>query len=122
MSGRHRILSVVGCGGNRDKGKRPMMTREALLGSDDVILTSDNPRFEKPGDILKDMMEGIEEEDAKRILIIEDREQAIRTACRMATAGDIVLVAGKGHEDYQEIEGVKHPFNDKEILKKTFNK
>ncbi len=115
-----RIITVVGAGGNRDKGKRPIMAKEAALRSDKLILTSDNPRFEKPEDILHDMAEGLDAEARKHTLKITDRKEAIRTATQLAQAGDVVLVAGKGHEDYQEIEGVKHHFDDKEVLQEIF--
>ena len=115
-----RIITVVGAGGNRDKGKRPIMAKEAALRSDKLILTSDNPRFEKPEDILHDMAEGLDAEARKHTLKITDRKEAIRTATQLAQAGDVVLVAGKGYEDYQEIEGVKHHFDDKEVLQEIF--
>ena len=115
-----KILTVVGCGGNRDKGKRPLMARQAFAESDTLILTSDNPRFEKPADILADMTAAFDADEMNQVLVIENREQAIRTAARLAGEGDIILIAGKGHETYQEIEGVKHPFNDKEIIEKLF--
>lgn len=111
-----RLITVVGCGGDRDKGKRPMMAKEALAGSDQVILTSDNPRSEDPQAILDDMMEGVEAADKRRVLVVVDRYQAIKTACMLAQSGDVILVAGKGHENYQEIKGVKHHFDDKEVL------
>lgn len=114
--GAGRLITVVGCGGDRDKGKRPMMAKEALAGSDQVILTSDNPRTEEPKAILDDMMAGVEVSDKRRVLVVEDRYQAIKTACMLAQPGDVVLVAGKGHENYQEINGVKHHFDDKEVL------
>ena len=111
-----KIITVVGAGGNRDKGKRPIMASEAARLSDRVILTSDNPRFENPLDILADMEEGIagNPDYRARTLSIADRRQAIRTAVTLADDGDVVLVAGKGHEDYQEVEGVKHHFDDRE--------
>ena len=112
-----KIITVVGCGGDRDRTKRPKMARIGSSLSNQLILTSDNPRTENPDDILKEMESGLEEEDKHAVLIIEDRKQAIKTACRLATNGDIILVAGKGHEKYQEINGVKIPFDDKEILK-----
>lgn len=115
------IITVVGAGGNRDKGKRPIMAREAALRSDKVILTSDNPRDEDPEDILRDMEEGLDPELKQRTLKITDRKDAIRTATILAKNGDVVLVAGKGHEDYQEIKGVKHHFDDKEVLTEIFN-
>ncbi len=111
------IITVVGCGGNRDKGKRPIMAREAAARSQRVILTSDNPRFEEPEAILADMEEGLDEEARSRTLHITDRRQAIRTAVALAQAGSVVLIAGKGHEDYQEIKGVKHHFDDREEVK-----
>ncbi|MCQ2369663.1 MAG: UDP-N-acetylmuramoyl-L-alanyl-D-glutamate--2,6-diaminopimelate ligase [Paludibacteraceae bacterium] len=108
------LITVVGCGGNRDKGKRPQMAKIAVRGSDTVILTSDNPRNENPGDILRDMMEGVDKKDSDKILVIENRSQAIKAARKLATDKDIILIAGKGHETYQEINGVKHHFNDAE--------
>ena len=116
LNGQGRIITVCGAGGNRDKGKRPEMAHEAARLSDYVILTSDNPRKEEPQDIINDMLAGIDAPDKDKVLCIEDRREAIGQACTMAQRGDVVLVAGKGHEDYQEINGVKHPFNDKEIL------
>lgn len=113
-----RLITIVGCGGNRDKGKRPMMASLAKHGSDRLILTSDNPRDEEPTDILNDMIAGLTEAEQRDTLIIEDREMAIRTACMMAEAGDVILVAGKGHEDYQIIKGVKHHFDDHEVVRK----
>lgn len=118
--GTEKIITVVGAGGNRDKTKRPKMAKVAVENSDKVILTSDNPRFEEPNDILKDMEQGIEEPFRKKYIVISDRKEAIKTACMMASAGDIILVAGKGHEPYQEIKGVKYHFNDKEILSEQF--
>lgn len=111
-----KIITVIGCGGNRDKGKRPQMAQLAYKNSSILILTSDNPRNEQPLDIINDMLGGLSEEEQSDVLCIENREQAIKTACKMAKSGDIVFVAGKGHENYQEINGVKHPFNDKDIL------
>jgi len=116
----HNIITVCGCGGNRDAGKRPIMAREAATRSDRVILTSDNPRFEDPDEILRQMEAGVPDEARQHTLTITDRRQAIRTACQLAQAGDVVLVAGKGHEDYQEIEGVKHHFDDREQLQQVF--
>lgn len=116
-----QIITVVGAGGNRDKGKRPIMAREAATRSDRVILTSDNPRDENPEDILQDMEEGLDNELKTRVLKITNRKDAIRTATILAQPGDVVLVAGKGHEDYQEIKGVKHHFDDKEVLIEIFN-
>lgn len=112
-----RIITVVGAGGDRDPGKRPKMTQAALNGSDQVILTSDNPRTEDPEKILDDMEIGVESSDARRILRITDRRTAIKTAVTLAQSGDIVLVAGKGHETYQEVKGVRSPFDDCEELK-----
>ena len=120
LQGKGQVITVCGAGGNRDKGKRPLMAKEAARQSDKVILTSDNPRFEEPEDILNDMLAGITEEQAGKVLTIVDRRQAIKTACMMAQKGDVVLVAGKGHEDYQIIKGVKHHFDDKEEIRKCF--
>ncbi len=114
------IITVVGAGGNRDKGKRPIMAREAARLSDRLILTSDNPRFEKPADILADMEAGLEVTDRRKTLSQIDRREAIRTACALAKPGDVILIAGKGHEDYQEIEGVKHHFDDREVVNEIF--
>ncbi|MGI6073375.1 MAG: UDP-N-acetylmuramoyl-L-alanyl-D-glutamate--2,6-diaminopimelate ligase [Fermentimonas sp.] len=111
-----RIITVVGCGGNRDKTKRPIMAREAVKLSDRVVFTSDNPRFEDPEDIIKDMIDGLTDEERSSVISIVDRREAIKTACALAQSGDVVLVAGKGHEDYQEIKGVKHHFDDKEEI------
>ena len=115
-----RIITVCGCGGNRDSGKRPIMAHEAAVRSDRVILTSDNPRFEDPDEILRQMEAGLPDESRPATLTITDRRQAIRTACQLAQPGDVVLVAGKGHEDYQEIQGVKHHFDDREQLLEVF--
>ncbi|MEZ4990320.1 MAG: UDP-N-acetylmuramoyl-L-alanyl-D-glutamate--2,6-diaminopimelate ligase [Saprospiraceae bacterium] len=115
-----RIITVVGCGGDRDRTKRPKMAHIAATLSNEVILTSDNPRSEDPMEILREMEKGIPAGSTKTVLTQVDRRMAIRTAIRLAKAGDIVLVAGKGHEKYQEIKGVKHPFDDKEILKEEF--
>ena len=111
------IITVVGAGGNRDKGKRPIMAREAAARSERLILTSDNPRFEEPEDILRDMEEGLDDEARTRTLHITDRRQAIRTAATLASKGSVILIAGKGHEDYQEIKGVKHHFDDREVVR-----
>lgn len=116
MNGRGTLITVCGCGGNRDSGKRPIMAREAALRSGRLILTSDNPRFEDPDAILRDMEVGLPDDKRATTLIITDRRQAIKTACQLAQAGDVVLVAGKGHEDYQEIQGVKHHFDDREEI------
>ncbi len=110
------IITVVGAGGNRDKGKRPIMAREAAVRSQRLVLTSDNPRDENPLDILADMEAGLDEQMRANTLSIADRREAIRTAVALAAPGDVVLVAGKGHEDYQEIKGVKHHFDDREVV------
>jgi UDP-N-acetylmuramoyl-L-alanyl-D-glutamate--2,6-diaminopimelate ligase len=114
---RGSIITVVGAGGNRDKGKRPIMAKEAALRSDRLILPSDNPRDEEPADIIRDMEEGLDIEGRKKTLSIADRREAIRTAAAIAQPGDVILIAGKGHEDYQEIKGVKHHFDDREVVK-----
>ncbi len=119
-TGNEQLITVVGAGGDRDKTKRPKMARACVENSTKVILTSDNPRFEEPDDIIKDMEAGIENEYKNRYLIISNRREAIRTACMMASGGDIVLIAGKGHETYQEIKGVKHHFSDKEVVAEQF--
>ena len=121
LEGRGKVITVVGAGGNRDKGKRPLMAQEAARQSDRLIITSDNPRFEEPQDIMNDMLAGLSKEDLQKTLAIADRREAIRTACMLAQKGDVVLVAGKGHEDYQEIKGVKHHFDDKEEVKKIIS-
>lgn len=121
LQGRGRIITVVGAGGNRDKGKRPLMAQEATRQSDKVVITSDNPRFEEPQDIINDMLAGLSKEEMHKVLSIADRKEAIRTACMLAQSGDVILVAGKGHENYQDIKGVKHHFDDKEVLKEVFN-
>ena len=118
LGGKGRVITVCGAGGNRDKGKRPLMAREAVRQSDTVIITSDNPRFEDPQDIINDMLAGLDARQMKKVLAIVDRREAMRTACMMARKGDVVLVAGKGHEDYQEVRGVKHHFDDREELRK----
>jgi UDP-N-acetylmuramoyl-L-alanyl-D-glutamate--2,6-diaminopimelate ligase len=115
-----KIITVVGAGGNRDKGKRPIMAQESVKGSDKVIITSDNPRNEEPQDIINDMLAGLNAEERKSVITIVDRKEAIRTACMLAQPGDVILVAGKGHENYQEIKGVKHHFDDKEVLREIF--
>ncbi len=114
------IITVVGCGGNRDAGKRPIMAREAAARSNRLILTSDNPRFEEPEAILADMQAGLDDEARRNTLTITDRREAIRVACQLAHPGDVVLVAGKGHEDYQEVKGVKHHFDDREVIADIF--
>jgi UDP-N-acetylmuramoyl-L-alanyl-D-glutamate--2,6-diaminopimelate ligase len=115
-----QIITVCGAGGNRDKGKRPLMAQEAVKQSDRVIITSDNPRFEEPQDIINDMLAGLNSQQMKKVISIADRREAIKAACMMAGKGDVVLVAGKGHEDYQEIKGVKHHFDDKEVIREVF--
>ena len=121
LHGRGNIITVVGAGGNRDKGKRPIMAQEAVKASGRVIITSDNPRFEEPQDIINDMLEGLTPEQKKKVISIVDRKEAIRTACALAQKGDVIVVAGKGHENYQDIKGVKHHFDDKEIINEIFN-
>lgn len=116
---RGSVITVVGAGGNRDKGKRPIMAKEAALRSDRLILTSDNPRNEDPAEILRDMEAGLDVEGRKKTLSIVDRREAIRTAAALASSGDVILIAGKGHEDYQEINGVKHHFDDREVVKEV---
>ena len=120
LDGKGHVITVCGAGGNRDKGKRPLMAQEAVRQSDRVIITSDNPRFEEPQAIINDMLAGLNDQQLRKVISITDRKEAIRTACMMAKRGDVVLVAGKGHEDYQEIKGVKHHFDDKEVLHDIF--
>ena len=120
LNGRGHVITVVGAGGNRDKGKRPIMAQEAVKQSDKVIITSDNPRFEEPQDIINDMVAGLNKEDMRKVLCIVDRKEAIKTACMLAQTGDAILVAGKGHENYQDIKGVKHHFDDKEVIREIF--
>ena len=120
LNGKGSVITVCGAGGNRDKGKRPLMAQEAVKQSDRVIITSDNPRFEEPQDIINDMLAGLNAAQMKKVLAITDRREAIKAACMMAEKGDVILVAGKGHEDYQEIKGVKHHFDDKEVLREIF--
>lgn len=120
LDGKGQIITVVGAGGNRDKGKRPLMAQESVRYSDRVIITSDNPRNEEPEDIINDMLAGLTKQDMQKVVTIADRREAIRTACMLAGQGDVVLVAGKGHEDYQEIKGVKHHFDDHEVIRETF--
>ena len=115
-----QVITVCGAGGNRDKGKRPLMAQEAAKQSDRVIITSDNPRFEEPQDIINDMLEGLNAQQRKKTISITDRKEAIRTACMMAQKGDVILIAGKGHEDYQEVKGVKHHFDDREVVREIF--
>ena len=120
LQGKGEVITVCGAGGNRDKGKRPLMAQEAAKQSDKVILTSDNPRFEEPEAILSDMQAGLTEQQMQKVLTIVDRRQAIKTACMMAQPGDVILIAGKGHEDYQIVKGVKHHFDDKEEVRACF--
>lgn len=120
LKGRGKVITVVGAGGNRDKGKRPLMAQESVKQSDKVIITSDNPRFEEPQDIINDMLAGLNKEEMKKVLAITDRKEAIRTACMLANQGDVILIAGKGHENYQDIKGVKYHFDDKEIVREIF--
>ncbi|GMQ28109.1 UDP-N-acetylmuramoyl-L-alanyl-D-glutamate--2,6-diaminopimelate ligase [Algoriphagus confluentis] len=120
-TGNEQLITVVGCGGNRDKTKRPSMAKIAVKESDKVILTSDNPRFEDPMDILRDMQAGIGPSEMRKTLTIEDRKEAIKTAVMLCQKGDIILIAGKGHEDYQEIKGVKHHFDDAETVTEILN-
>lgn len=115
-SGNEQVITVVGCGGNRDRTKRPLMASIACKLSDKVVLTSDNPRDEDPMEIIREMQTGILPTEARKTVVMADREEAIKTACLMARDNDIVLVAGKGHETYQEIKGVKHPFDDREVM------
>lgn len=115
-----KVITVCGAGGNRDKGKRPLMAQEAVKQSDRVIITSDNPRFEEPQDIINDMLAGLDQKQMKKVLTIVDRREAIRAACMMANEGDVVLIAGKGHEDYQDVKGVKHHFDDREEVREAF--
>jgi len=120
IMGKGNVITVCGCGGNRDKGKRPIMAREAVMRSDKVVLTSDNPRFEDPDDILHDMEVGVPEDKKSITMTITDRRQAIKVACQLAQPGDVVVIAGKGHEDYQEVQGVKHHFDDREEVNNIF--
>ncbi len=121
LNGKGQVITVCGAGGNRDKGKRPLMAQEAVKQSDRVIITSDNPRFEDPQDIINDMLAGLDKQQMRKVVAIVDRREAIRTACMMAQKGDVVLIAGKGHEDYQEIQGVKHHFDDREVVREIFS-
>ncbi len=114
-----QLITVVGCGGDRDKAKRPVMARIACQASDRVILTSDNPRTEDANTIIEEMMAGVEPQNYKKVLKIVNREEAIKTAISLSQTGDVILVAGKGHETYQEIDGVRHPFDDKEVITKN---
>lgn len=121
LNGRGQVITVVGAGGNRDKGKRPIMAQESVKQSDKVIITSDNPRSEEPQDIINDMLAGLNKDEMRKVISIVDRKEAIRTACMLAQSGDVILVAGKGHENYQEIKGIKYHFDDKEVLKEIFD-
>lgn len=121
LEGKGRVITVVGAGGNRDKGKRPLMAQESVKQSDKVVITSDNPRFEEPMDIIQDMLAGLNADEMRKVVAIENRKEAIRTACLMAQPGDVILVAGKGHENYQDVKGVKHHFDDKEVLSEILN-
>lgn len=120
LNGRGQCWTVCGAGGNRDKGKRPLMAKAAARMSDRVIITSDNPRNEEPQDIINDMLAGLDSEEMQKTLSIVDRREAIRTACMMAQSGDVILIAGKGHEDYQIVKGVKHHFDDHEVVREAF--
>ncbi len=122
LNGKGSVITVCGAGGNRDKGKRPLMAKEAVKNSDKVIITSDNPRFEEPQDIINDMLAGLNATQMRKVISIADRAEAIKTACMLARKGDVILVAGKGHEDYQEIKGIKHHFDDREVLRSIFGK
>ena len=115
-----KVITVVGCGGNRDAAKRPIMAEIACKYSDRVILTSDNPRNEDPMDILEQMQEGVPPIDFKKTQVIADRREAIFRAVALARPHDVILVAGKGHETYQEIKGVKHDFDDRKVLREAF--
>ncbi len=115
-----QVITVCGAGGNRDKGKRPLMAQEAVKQSDRVIITSDNPRFEEPQDIINDMLAGLDAKQMKKVVTIVDRREAIKTATMLAQPGDVILIAGKGHEDYQEVKGVKHHFDDREVVREIF--
>jgi UDP-N-acetylmuramoyl-L-alanyl-D-glutamate--2,6-diaminopimelate ligase len=120
LRGKGHIITVCGAGGNRDKGKRPLMAREAANRSDRVIITSDNPRFEEPQDIINDMLAGLDDTQKAHVVSIADRREAIRAAAMMAVPGDVILVAGKGHEPYQDVKGVKHHFDDHEEVRAAF--
>lgn len=120
LDGRGEVITVCGAGGNRDKGKRPLMAQEAEKYSDKIVITSDNPRFEEPQAIIDDMLAGLDKEQMRKVISIADRKEAIRTACMLARPGDVIVVAGKGHEDYQEIKGVKHHFDDHEVIREIF--
>ncbi|MGB5647926.1 MAG: cyanophycin synthetase, partial [Muriicola sp.] len=118
-TGNENVITVVGCGGDRDKSKRPVMGHIATSMSNKVIFTSDNPRTESPDTIISEMEAGVEPQHAKKVLAIENREQAIKTACQLADAQDIILLAGKGHETYQETNGTRIEFDDFKIVRKV---
>jgi UDP-N-acetylmuramoyl-L-alanyl-D-glutamate--2,6-diaminopimelate ligase len=120
LNGNGKVYTVCGAGGNRDKGKRPLMAQSAVKQSDCVVITSDNPRFEEPQDIINDMLAGLSKEQMEKTLSIVDRKEAIRMACKLAQKGDVILIAGKGHEDYQDVKGVKHHFDDHEVVRDVF--
>lgn len=122
LEGQGEIITVVGAGGNRDKGKRPLMAKVAADLSDKIIITSDNPRFEEPQTIVNDMLAGLDKKEMEKTLSIVGRQEAIEKACSMAKPRDVILIAGKGHENYQDVKGVKHHFDDKEIVKDLFKK
>ena len=122
LNGNGSVITVCGAGGNRDKGKRPLMAQEAVRQSDKVIITSDNPRFEDPQGIINDMLSGLDKKQMTKVVSITDRREAIRTATMMARKGDVILIAGKGHEDYQDILGVKHHFDDREVVREIFER
>jgi UDP-N-acetylmuramoyl-L-alanyl-D-glutamate--2,6-diaminopimelate ligase len=119
-TGNEKVITIIGCGGDRDAAKRPVMAGIACEWSDKVIFTSDNPRSEEPEAILSEMQKGVQPQYFNKAMVIPDRKEAIRTACELAQAGDIILLAGKGHEKYQEIKGIRHPFDDKQVLEETF--
>jgi UDP-N-acetylmuramoyl-L-alanyl-D-glutamate--2,6-diaminopimelate ligase len=119
-TGTESVITLVGCGGDRDKGKRPIMATIAAEFSDKVILTSDNPRSEIPAQIIQEMKAGVPPHLTKKLMVVEDRKEAIRVACSLANGKDILMLAGKGHEKYQEINGKRFPFDDKQILADTF--
>ncbi len=118
-TGSEKVITIIGCGGDRDAGKRPLMAAIACEQSDRVILTSDNPRSEDPESIIAEMKQGVPAHQMKKVLSVTDRREAVRTACALATQGDIILLAGKGHEKYQEIKGVKYPFDDRRVLEES---
>jgi UDP-N-acetylmuramoyl-L-alanyl-D-glutamate--2,6-diaminopimelate ligase len=120
VKGGEKIITVVGCGGNRDKTKRPVMAEVAAEHSDKAVFTSDNPRNEDAAEIIREMELGVPAKDKRKVISIPDRREAIKTAISLAGRDDIVLVAGKGHEKYQEINGIKHPFDDKEVVTEMF--